>query len=249
MENFNTAQFRFYEELNDFLPEKCKKKRFNYSFSGNPSIKDTIEAIGVPHTEIEIILVNGKSIDFRYLLQNVDDVSVYPVFESFDVTPLIRLRSLPLRSVKFILDVQLGKLAKYLRLLGLDTIYKNRYISGELIDRALSEKRVILTRDRKILKHKRVTHGYWIRNEDSEKQVMEVLKRFDLCDSLRPFTRCMICNGLIEEVEKEKIYRQLLENTAKYYNNFGRCASCGKIYWEGSHYIKMKQKIGKWLKF
>ncbi|MDH3268303.1 MAG: twitching motility protein PilT, partial [Ignavibacteria bacterium] len=80
----HTIYLRFYEELNDFLPEERKKKRFVHNYIDRASVKDLIESIGVPHTEVDLILVNGKSVNFKYLIDDRDEVSVYPVFESFD---------------------------------------------------------------------------------------------------------------------------------------------------------------------
>ena len=142
-----SAFFRFYEELNDFLAEEQRKTTFLYEFIGTPSVKDTIEAIGVPHTEIDIILVDGEAVTFYYLLHGGERVAVYPVFESIDITPLVHLRSKPLRNPKFVVDVHLGKLAHKLRLLGFDTLYRNDFKDDEIIERSLREKRIILTRD------------------------------------------------------------------------------------------------------
>ncbi len=172
--------FRFYEELNDFLPFKYRKKRFEYNIATNTSVKDAIESLGVPHTEIDLILVNSNSVDFSCNLKEGDHVSVYPKFESFDIAELTKIRSEPLRKIKFILDVHLGKLAKYLRLLGFDTLYHNNLDDPEIIEIAKTEKRIILTRDLGILKNNKVTHGYWLRSQDSKEQLKEVIQRFDL---------------------------------------------------------------------
>ncbi|MGC9364759.1 MAG: Mut7-C RNAse domain-containing protein [Fidelibacterota bacterium] len=239
----HTACFRFYEELNDFLGDEQKKKSFPVTFIGNPSIKDTIEAIGVPHTEIDLILVNSVSVGFDYRLKGEERVSVYPVFESLDITPLLHLRPEPLRNTKFIADVNLGRLARKLRLGGFDTLYKNNYSDNEIICLSLNEKRIILTRDRGILKHNTVTHGYWIRNTNSSKQLQEVIRYFQLQNSMLPFTRCPCCNGLLEEVDKTEITNRIPEKTAYHFNNFKKCPDCGKIYWQGSHFTKIRKMI------
>ncbi|MFH1941182.1 MAG: Mut7-C RNAse domain-containing protein [bacterium] len=243
----NTAQFRFYEELNDFLPPSKRKKTFLYTFTDNPSIKDAVEAIGVPHTEIDLILVNSQSVDFHYRLQKGDVVSVYPVFESLDISPVIRLRGSPLRSTAFVLDSQLGKLARLLRSLGFDALYRNDYSDSEIIRISAHEKRIILTRDIGILKQKAVTHGYWIRSTSPEEQMKEVLERFDLTAQIRPFERCTVCNGLVRAVDKKKIIDRIPPKTKTYYNEFTRCQDCGKIYWKGSHYERMKNRITTWM--
>jgi hypothetical protein len=126
------AIFRFYAELNDFLPAQKRQQDITHSFELNASVKDMIEAQGVPHTEIDLILVNGQSMDFSYLVQDGDQISVYPVFELLDISPVIRLRPKPLRVTRFVLDVHLGRLATYLRIMGFDTLYRNDYEDDEL---------------------------------------------------------------------------------------------------------------------
>lgn len=197
-----TAQFRFYEELNDFLPKEKRKRIFSFEFNGNPGIKDPIEALGVPHTEVDLILVNGASVGFHYQLQNDDFVSVYPVFESLDISPIAVLREKPLRRTAFVLDVHLGKLARLLRLLGFDVKYENNYDDPEIVQISVAENRIILTRDRRLLFAKAVTHGYWVRSTNAMQQVDEVLNRFDLRDCIAPFHRCIVCNGEIHPVNK-----------------------------------------------
>jgi uncharacterized protein with PIN domain len=241
------AWFRFYEELNDFLPAARRKQSCSCTFPGNPSVKDLIESLGVPHVEVDLILVNGMSVDFQYKVNDGDLVSVYPVFENLDISGITHLREKPLREIKFIPDVHLGKLVKYLRLCGFDTYYDNDISDHELISISLIEKRIILTRDRGLLKNKRVTHGYWIRSSNTDEQFKEVLDRFDLKSNLQPFTRCLECNGVLEDVQKEKISDHLLPKTKKYYTEFRRCSGCNRIYWEGSHFEKMKKEINKLL--
>ena len=238
-----TSIFRFYEELNEFLPEDKKKKKFPVSFTGKPSVKNTIEMLGVPHTEIDLILVDGISVEFEYQLEGGEQISVYPVFESFDISPLIRLRAKPLRNTKFIVDVNLGKLAKKLRLLGFDTLFQNDFDDAEIVQIAAKEKRMILTRDKGILKYSEVTHGYWLRNTEPSLQLKEVLERLQLQNSFKPFTRCTRCNHKLRPVNKKEITNRLPADTLKYYSEFWECEGCKNIYWEGSHF----NSILEWL--
>ncbi len=238
-----SAHFRFYEELNDFLPPSKKKTIFPYEFEGNPSVKDAVEAIGVPHAEIDLILVNSKSVTFSYHLRDGDIISVYPVFESLDISPVTHLREKPLREPKFILDVHLGKLAKYLRMLGIDSLYENTYDDFEIVEIARAQKRTILTRDVTLLKMKAVTHGYWIRSCYPKEQAAEVVCRFDLHSNIRPFYRCLECNGIIGKTTRESVMDTLLPKTKRHYDEFFQCTSCKKVYWKGSHYHRMKQFI------
>lgn len=243
MVNTKKVTLRFYEELNDFLSSNKQKKRFAHFFIDRTSVKDTIESLGVPHTEIDLILVNGNSVDFSYLVNNGDDISVYPMFESLDITNLQHLRAKPLRKPKFILDVHLGTLAKYMRMLGFDTLYKNNYKDEEIVDISLKEKRTILTRDRGILKISEVTRGYWVRSSKPDEQIAEVINRFDLKDQIKELSRCLVCNSLLRKISKEKIIERLPQKVKELQNEFYYCNACDKIYWKGSHYAKMLETI------
>lgn len=237
---------RFYAELNDFLLDARKKSRFKIELNRRTSVKDLIESLGVPHTEVEIILANGKSVDFRYIVEDGDELSIYPMFESVDVTPILKLRDKPLRETHFVLDCHLGRLARYLRQLGFDTLYRNDYRDEVLAQTSADEHRILLTRDRNLLKRSIITHGYFIRAFDPRKQLDEVINRFDLRAQIIPFGRCTRCNGIVERVDKKTIEHQLEPKTRKYFDTFWRCASCGQIYWEGSHVkhmIKLTEEV------
>lgn len=242
-QKIKTLRFRFYEELNDFLPSERRKINFSHKIINNPSIKDVIESLGVPHAEIDLILVNGESVDFNYHPNDGDEIAVYPVFESLDITSVTHLRPKPLRQTQFILDVHLGKLARYLRMIGFDVLYRNDYSDETIVELASTDHRIILTRDIALLKNKCVTHGYWIRNTKPSQQLLEVLQRFDLYQQIHPFKRCMLCNGSIQPINKNDIVDKLLPKTEKYFHEFYQCRSCDKIYWKGSHYEKMVKVI------
>jgi len=234
---------RFYEELNDFLPQEKKKKRFFHSYIDRTSVKDLIEAFGVPHTEVDLILVNGKSVNFKHLINDGDDISVYPEFESFDISEVQHLRPKPLRNPKFVADVHLGKLSRYLRMLGFDISYRNNFTDDEIVCVSLGEMRAILTRDRGILKRNEVTHGYYLRNTKIEEQIKEVLKRFDLQKSIKEFTRCIECNELLKPTKKESILNQLPLKVSQTQTEFHQCLVCKKIYWKGTHHHRMNDII------
>ncbi len=234
---------RFYEELNDFLPQDKKKVRSGFTFKDNPSVKDLIESNGIPHTEIDLILVNNKSVNFSYKVQNGDDISVYPLFESFDISNVQHLRKKPLREKKFILDVHLGTLARYMRILGFDSLYKNNYSDNIIVETAVIEKRTILTKNLGILKRNGVTHGYFVRNILPEKQLVEILDRFDLKGIIKEFTRCLNCNSPLEKAGKEKIENLVPPKVKLYHNDYYYCGNCDKVFWKGSHYEKMTELI------
>ena len=236
---------RFYAELNDFLPPGRRQVAFAHDFEGRPAVKDLIEALGVPHTEVDLILVDGASTDFAHPVRDGERISVYPVFESIDITPLVRVRPAPLRETRFVLDAHLGKLAAYLRMVGFDTLYATDYDDATLARLSGDEGRILLTRDRGLLKRSAVTHGYYVRETDPERQLPEVLRRFDLFGALTPFRRCLRCNGLLAPVGKEEIAAQLPPKTRHYYDEFHSCEGCGRIYWPGSHYRRMERFIAR----
>ena len=237
------AEFRFYEGLNDFLPTRQRKQTFFYAFSGTPSIKDAIEAIGVPHPEVDLVVVDGVSVDFGYRLQGGERIAVYPVFEALDIDPVVRLRPAALREIRFVLDVHLGRLARRLRLLGFDALYVPGAEDAFIIRTAATERRAILTRDRELLKNGSVTHGYWVRSTDVREQVVEVVRRFDLRAKIQAFARCTSCNGLIKEVAKDTVQGQVPPRSAEAYEQFFQCACCGKVYWKGSHFERLSRYV------
>lgn len=238
-----TVTLRFYEELNDFLAERLRKVEFPHPLKRRTSIKDLIESFGVPHTEIDIILVNGQSVDFSYIVQDGDRISVYPVFERLDISPLLRLRPKPLRTPRFILDTNLGRLARYLRLLGLDCLYRNDYDDDTVATLASEQQRIVLTRDRALLQRKIITHGYFVRAVHPRQQVKEVLSRLDLYRLVNPFSRCTRCNGILQAVDKQLIEHRLEPKTRKYFDTFLICDTCSQIYWQGSHHARSRQLI------
>jgi hypothetical protein len=239
----HTAQFRFYAELNDFLPTGQRQRPVTYRFEVAPSVKDAIESLGVPHPEVDLILANGESVDFAYILRPGDFISVYPVFEAFDIGPLVKVRAEPLREIRFVLDVHLGRLADYLRMLGFDTLYRNDFEDDELAQISSEQHRILLTRDRGLLKRSIVTHGYCLRTTNPRRQLAEVIARFDLTARARPFRRCIRCNGLLAPVDKAAVAAQLNADTLAAFDDFSRCQDCGQVYWPGTHYERMRQFI------
>lgn len=239
---WHTAEFRFYGILNDFLPLPRQQRTSTCRFQGCPGIKDPVEALGVPHTEVELILVRGHAVDFGYRLREGDRVAVYPPFGSLNIQSLARLREPPPDPPGFIVDVNLGKLARRLRWLGYDCLFRNDYRDSEIADIAAGERRIVLTRDRRLLHARRIVHGYWVRNVQVEQQVIEVACRYGLSTAHPPFTRCMVCNGQLIETDKAAVWDELAPKTRLYYEHFLRCESCRRIYWEGSHVEHMRKR-------
>jgi uncharacterized protein with PIN domain len=237
------AEFRFYAELNDFLPPARRFLPIPYFFDVGGPVKDVIEGLGVPHTEVDLVLANGVSVDFSYIVRDGDRISVYPVFEAIDITPLVRVRPQPLREPRFILDVHLGRLAAYLRMLGLDTLYRNDSGDEELARISSEEGRILLTRDRHLLKRRAVQHGYCIRETNPQRQLLEVVRRFDLSRSAAPFERCLRCNTVLEPAPEESLAGRLPERARLLYSEFYACSGCGRAYWKGSHYRRMQRLL------
>jgi uncharacterized protein with PIN domain len=237
------ATFRFYAELNDFLPPSRRGIAFEHVFSGRPSVKDAIESLGVPHGEVDLVLLDGESVEFTAPLTDGARVSVFPMFESVDISSIARVRPEPLRETRFVLDVHLGRLAAYLRMAGFDTCWRNDCRDEELARISQAERRILLTRDRDLLKRSAVTHGYWMRQTQPRKQFLEVLRRFDLFRSVAPFTRCLRCNQLLRPVDKSQIESELPPRVRERHAEFKTCPSCHRIYWKGSHHERMKELI------
>lgn len=234
------AHLRFYEELNDFLPRSMRKVDISHQFGRRTSVKDMIESLGVPHTEIELILVDGQSVAFSHIVEDGNRISVYPMFEALDVSSLIRLRPEPLRTPRFVIDCNLGRLARYMRLLGLDCLYENDFDDETVANISEQEHRIVLTRDRRLLHRKAIAHGFFVRSDRPKEQVREVLKRLDLFATVQPFTRCIRCNGLLEATTKEAVDHLLEPKTRRFYERFFRCVHCGQVYWPGSHHARAR---------
>ena len=237
------AYVRFYAALNDFLAPERQARTSACSFYVSGSVKDLIESLGVPHTEVELILVNGEPVNFAYRVQDSDRISVYPPFRSLDISPMSSLRPAPPGEFRFVADAHLGRLAGYLRMLGFDTWYRRDASDEDLAAISAGEERILLTRDRGLLKRNIVTRGYFVQATDPSRQLVEVLQEFDLVQRMQPFRRCIHCNGILQPVPKEAVIDRLLPETRQYYDEFFLCPRCGHIYWKGSHYRRMKQFI------
>lgn len=249
----NRVNLHFYGELNDFLPQSQRDTEFKHELKKPGSIKDLIESVGVPHTEVDLIFVNNSSVDFNYQVRHGDDIRIYPVLNSLPANVITELpppasshihnHPEPMKNPRFVLDVHLGRLVAYLRILGFDTLYQNDYDDPTLARISAEESRILLTCDRKLLMRKQITYGYFVRERRPHQQLQEVMLRFELFNKEQPVTRCADCNGIIREVDKKEIESQLLPKTKKHYSEFFQCESCNKIYWEGSHYQNMQKMI------
>ncbi len=233
------ATVRFYAELNDFLPPERRARPVDYSFHTAPSVKDMIESCGVPHTEVDLVLVNGQPVDFGHRVNAGDRVSVYPMFEAIDIGPVTKVRPEPLREPRFVLDTHLGKLASYLRMCGFDAAWDRSAGDAELARISREQRRVLLTRDRGLLKRRLVTHGHFVRETDPRRQLIEILHRFDLARLVNPLSRCIECNARLRGVEPDAVRDRLPPRVRESQRRFQLCPGCGRVYWQGSHHARM----------
>lgn len=235
-----TATFRFYEELNDFLARPLRRSAFSCVCPKAATAKHMIEALGVPHTEVELILVNGESVGFERQLADGDRVSVYPKFEALDIQPLLRVRERPLRMMRFIADAHLGGLAQLLRLAGFDTLYDNHYPDADIEELAAAEQRIVLTRDRELLKRRTITHGCYVRTLKPKAQLREIFDRLDLAGSAQPFRLCLMCNAPLRRIPKEEVSGRAPEGVLERHAQFVTCDVCQRVFWEGTHWQRMR---------
>lgn len=235
----NIASIQFRGSLVDFTGEEERRTEFHL----NPSAKDLIESCGVPHVEIFGLRVNGMPAMLSYNVENDDRLMVIPKELSENPGYLQNIRTIESLPDRLIADVHLGKLARLLRLTGVDTIYSNSADDAEIAERAAQGSRGVLTRDVGLLKHGKLNHGYWLRSVDPDQQLMDVIRFFNLSDRLNPFSRCLSCNGMLRTVKKSMVEKEVPPRVKERFNQFKRCSSCGKIYWKGSHYEKLVKKV------
>ncbi len=237
------AVFRFYGELNDFLPAGRRGGEFVCAFSGPQTVKHLIEALGAPHTEVAAILVNDRPVGFDYRPGDGDRIAVYPEFGVPVLNGLPLLRPPLPTPPAFLADNHLGRLARSLRLLGFDTAYDPALDDEALAEKAEDERRILLTRDRGLLKRRLVTFGYCLRTTDPREQLFAVLRRYQVFEQVEPWRRCLRCNGLLHPVAKAAVLDRLEPKTKLYYDDFQQCEACGQVYWRGSHFGELAELV------
>ena len=238
------VRLRFYAELNEHLPAQMRQAEFSHVASEGTTLGSLLVGFAIRENQVDLILVNGESAALSHVLKEDERVSIYPVFDSIDVSPLTRMVDRPRRRMRFVLDVHLGKLAHHLRMMGFDTLYRNDYTRPGLLEIAMRDDRILLSKGAAIIEREEITAGYRVRSSDPREQLIEVLTRFDLWRSANPFARCLHCNELLRPEEKSSVVERLPEKVRELYLDFTRCPSCGRIYWEGTHFQKMQAFIG-----
>jgi uncharacterized protein with PIN domain len=236
------VRLRFHDDLTFFLKSKTSNAVIERNLGEKTSVKDVIESCGVPHPEVDLILVNGEPVDFSHPIMKDADIDLYPVLSQ---SPLFKEKRLQVRSItRFVADGHLGTLARNLRLFGFDVAYDRQAQDRQLLS-VEREDRALLTCDRRLLMHAIVRHGYCPRSQNADDQTIEVIGRFDLFDSITPFTRCLRCNAPLEKVVKGDVIEKLEPLTKIYYEEFRRCTGCGQIYWAGSHFSRLQRRLEK----
>jgi uncharacterized protein len=269
-----TATFRFHGSLNDFLATARRGQPIVRQFEASPGVIDLIQALGVPHPEVDLIVVNDRSVGFDYRIRPGDRIDVFGIEragEGLEGAGDRETRAAPMGGAgdlagsadrtgpggrpglippppdppRFVLDGHLGRLARYLRMLGFDSHYDRNAADDELARLSAEEGRILLTRDRGLLKRSIVRLGYLVRDDDPRRQLLEVVGRYGLAVTARPFSRCVRCNGDIEPVDRSDVAERLAgePRTLRYFEKFGRCAGCGSIYWPGSHFDRMSRLV------
>jgi len=214
----------FAPELQLFLDSRRRGDRVEAAYDGTSSLGHLVESLGVPLPEVGELLIGRRAAAASERV---------PAGQQVTVRPVRRPQRLPDSPPRFCLDVHLGALARRLRLLGLDTAYRNDADDDELAAFASAEGRVLLTQDRGLLMRRAVRLGAYVRGDDPDAQLYDVLDRF--APPIAPWTRCSACNGLLAPVRKREIEHLLQPGTRRSYDTFARCGSCGRLYWRGAH--------------
>jgi uncharacterized protein with PIN domain len=234
---------RAYAELNDFLPRDVRGATVRRRVRGHQTVKDVIEALGVPHTEVELLLADGEPVAFEHRPRHGARLAVYPHFTTLDTAPVGRLRPPLAGTPRFVVDVNLGRLARLLRLVGFDVRYDRHLDDDEIAAIGEEEDRVVVTRDRRLLTRRRIRHGVFVHADRPADQIVEVLHRLDLTALASPFTRCLRCGGTLTSTPKREVLEQLEPLTRRHYDDFARCDECGRVYWQGSHHRRLQQLV------
>lgn len=230
-----TATIVPHGDLRDFASMRVAR------FTGEPSIKDVIESIGIPHPEIDLVVVEGAAITLEARARDGLTLELYPVHEGPDLHP----RLIPSGEPRFVLDGHLGKLARLLRLLGFDTWWDRNPPDELLAELSSREDRVLLTRDLGCLKRGLVRRGAFVRATEQVLQGREVVRRFELARKTRPFTRCLSCNGLLSEATAAEASALVPARVLERHQRFLRCGECRHFYWAGTHHDRLQTLVDR----
>lgn len=219
------------EELQMFVGSSSSAAAVNVQCCPHQTVKDIADSIGIPHVEIGAYMINGTAVEESHKPYDGDTI----ILKTSTACPLGR--------PQFILDVHLGTLVRYMRILGFDVLFNADFDDCTIAETAFREGRVVLTRDRGLLKRKIVVYGYWLRSQDPKEQLQEVSRRFVLGKWVSPLTRCARCNGLLTVVSKDRVLNRIPPKTRGYCSEYRQCSACGQLYWKGTHYPRIAQII------
>ncbi len=236
---------RCYAELNDLLPPELRFRDITLRMPTPCSVADVLTAVGTPESRVDLVLCNGTSVTSEASLADGDRLSVYPVFETFDVSAITRMRDRALRTTCFVADVHLGSLARFLRMLGFDTFYEHTCTPETLVAVSVSEGRVLLSRSRSLVRDPRVSHSLFVESPDPRTQLIGVMRHHHLTSSIHPFTRCIECNSPVVPIDRQAVLSRLPDSVRSRDLDFRMCRRCDRIYWDGSHVAHMRTFIDR----
>jgi uncharacterized protein with PIN domain len=218
--------------LNDFLPRHAPGQSIAVTYQGRRTVKDLIESLGVPRVEIDRIQVHGETVSLDYLVRDQDDIDVHPGFQIA-------------RPPRFVVDDNVAKLVPLLRMLGFDTLYAQGATDSWIATISKQEGRTIVSRDKGLLKRKEIHSGLYVRSTRPPEQLQEVVKRLQLREDCRPFTRCLSCNGMLCALETDEAARnpEIPSGVRSWTNEFYQCTGCRKVFWKGSHHQSMERLV------
>lgn len=228
----STATFRFFAGLETFLARERRNSAFQYTCARAATLKNAIEALGVPHTEVGTVTVNGEPATLQRIVREGDRIEVQPWMKSGSDPDL-----------RFLADAHLGGLARFLRMLGFDTLHRNAFDDAEIRRLADEEGRIVLTRDRELLKCREIRRGCYVRGLKPETQLEEVAARYGLAAMARPFTLCLLCNLPLRAADRREVAHRVPETVLSSHQSFSHCPGCERVYWPGSHYERMRERL------
>ncbi|HSG75830.1 MAG TPA: Mut7-C RNAse domain-containing protein [Burkholderiales bacterium] len=226
------ARFRFHGGLAAFLNKEHRDRSFVHACARAATLKNAIEALGVPHTEAGRVIVNGAPATLQRAVRDGDQIEVFATTTQEGIDLI------------FLADAHLGGLARFLRMLGFDTLHDNRFADAEIRRLAEAERRIVLSRDRELLKCREIAHGCYVRALKAEAQLREVAARYGLAARARPFTLCLRCNLPLLPATKAQVAALAPPQVLEHQTQFTCCAGCGRVYWPGSHYARMRAALG-----
>jgi len=238
-----TATFRFHGELNAFLARTLRDRAFARACARQATVKHMVEALGVPHTEVGRLSVNGSPAPFDRLLADGDHVDVYPERATQPAIGAPARHGPAHREWRFVADAHLGGLAQLLRLAGFDTCYDNHFSDDEIAALSEHDGRTVLTRDRELLKRRAVTRGCYVHAVKPAAQLRELFARLDLAPHMRPFRLCLRCNSPLHPLGADEAAARVPEGVWQRHRRFAACDVCQRVFWEGSHWRRMRTVV------